>query len=73
FGVEGPDVAVYRPWSADWLVSSPAGWTPEALAAALADTPKQARIEAFYPGGRITTQFPPNRTLKTLAAAAALS
>ena len=72
FGVEGPDVAVYRPWSADWLVSNPGGWAPEALAAALADVPVQARIEAFYPGGRIATLFPPNRTLKALAAAAAL-
>ena len=72
FGVEGPDVAVYRPWSADWLVTNPGGWAPEALAAALADTPVQAPIKAFYPGGRIAAQFPPNRTLKALAAAAAL-
>ncbi len=72
FGVEGPDVAVYRPWSADWLVTSPGGWRAEDLAAALADTPAQAAINAFYPGGRIATQFPPNRTLKALAAAATL-
>jgi NAD(P)-dependent dehydrogenase (short-subunit alcohol dehydrogenase family) len=72
FGVEGPDVALYRPWSADWLVSSPGGWQAEDLATALADTPVQATINAFYPGGRIETRFPPNRTLKALAAATAL-
>jgi NAD(P)-dependent dehydrogenase (short-subunit alcohol dehydrogenase family) len=72
FGVEGPDVAVYTPWSADGLVVGEGQWTPEALAAALATLPEQAQIRAFYPGGRIDTVSPPNRTLKALAAAAAL-
>ncbi|MFZ4688622.1 MAG: SDR family NAD(P)-dependent oxidoreductase [Polymorphobacter sp.] len=66
FGVEGPDVVVYQPWSAETLVSSAEGWTAETLAAALADTPAQAAIRAFYPGGRIDTVSPPNRTLKAL-------
>lgn len=72
FGVEGPDVAVYTPWSADGLVVGEGQWTPEALAEALATLPQQATIRAFYPGGRIDTVSPPNRTLKALAAAAAL-
>jgi NAD(P)-dependent dehydrogenase (short-subunit alcohol dehydrogenase family) len=66
FGVEGPDVALYQPWSADWLVSSAGQWPVEALAEALSTLPEQAEIRAFYPGGRIDTVFPPRRTRKTL-------
>ena len=69
FGAEGPDVALYLPWSADTLVSHAGGWTPEALGEAFAETPVQATIRAFYPKGRIDTMFPPNRTLKALASA----
>ena len=69
FGTEGPDVALYQPWSADALVTDAGGWTPEALGQAFAETPAQAAIRAFYPGGRIDTVFPPNRTLKALAGA----
>lgn len=69
FGVEGPDVALYQPWSADWLVSGAGQWQVEALAEALATLPEQADIRAFYPGGRIDTVFPPRRTLKTLGLA----
>jgi NAD(P)-dependent dehydrogenase (short-subunit alcohol dehydrogenase family) len=66
FGAEGPDVALYQPWSADWLATGEGQWQPEALAAALAALPAQAQIRAFYPGGRIETRIPPNRTLKAL-------
>ncbi len=69
FGVEGPDVALYTPWSADGLFSQPGGWSAESLAQALADAPPQAPIRAFYPGGRIDTASPPNRTLKALGPA----
>ncbi len=72
FGVEGPDVALYTPWSADLLVTQAGGWTAEALATAFGDTPAQTAIRAFYPGGRIDTVSPPNRTLKGLAAAGTL-
>jgi NAD(P)-dependent dehydrogenase (short-subunit alcohol dehydrogenase family) len=68
FGVEGPDVALYQPWSADLLLTRAGGWTAEALADALADEPRQSAIKAFYPGGRIDTAWPPYRTLKQLAA-----
>ncbi len=67
FGTEGPDVALYQPWSAETLVTRDGGWTAEALAAAFADTSPQSAIQAFYPGGRIAAVFPPNRTLKALA------
>lgn len=66
FGVEGPDVALYQPWSADWLASGNGHWEVTALAEALAALPEQAPIRAFYPGGRIETVIPPNRTLKAL-------
>lgn len=66
FGVEGSDVALYQPWSADWLVSGDGQWQPGALAAALAGLPEQAAIRAFYPGGRIDTAIPPNRTRRAL-------
>ena len=66
FGVEGPDVALYQPWSADWLVTGDGQWSVPDLAEALAALPAQAPIRAFYPGGRIDTVIPPNRTLKAL-------
>ena len=66
FGVEGPDVALYQPWSADWLVTGDGHWEVTALADALATLPEQAPIRAFYPGGRIDTVIPPGRTLKAL-------
>jgi hypothetical protein len=66
FGVEGPDVALYQPWSAGWLASGDGHWEVPALAAALSALPEQAPIRAFYPGGRIDTVIPPNRTLKAL-------
>ncbi|MEI6485105.1 MAG: SDR family NAD(P)-dependent oxidoreductase [Sphingomonadales bacterium] len=66
FGVEGPDVALYQPWSADWLASGDGQWAVAALAEALEPLPAQAPIRAFYPGGRIDTLIPPNRTLKAL-------
>jgi hypothetical protein len=66
FGVEGPDVALYQPWSAGWLASGDGHWEVPALAEALSALPEQAPIRAFYPGGRIDTVIPPNRTLKAL-------
>jgi hypothetical protein len=38
----------------------------KAMAEALATLPQQAPIRAFYPGGRIDTRIPPNRSLKAL-------
>ena len=67
FGVEGPDVALFRSWSADDLVTCAEGWTAETLAEALEALAVQSDTHAFYPGGRIATKVPPNRTLKALA------
>ncbi|MGL4543479.1 MAG: SDR family NAD(P)-dependent oxidoreductase, partial [Polymorphobacter sp.] len=68
FGAEGPDVTLFRPWSADELFSRDGGWTADTLAAALADVAPQAATHAFFPGGRIATPSPPHRALKALAA-----
>ena len=67
FGVEGPDVALYQPWSADALVTGDGHWSVVALATALAALPTQSDLRAFYPGGRIESRFPPNRTVKALS------
>ncbi len=72
FAVEGGEIAVYDPWHARLRAAQDRQWTPETLAAALSDAPRQASIRAFYPGGIIDTKSPPNRTLKALAAAGAL-
>jgi NAD(P)-dependent dehydrogenase (short-subunit alcohol dehydrogenase family) len=67
FGVEGGDVALFDGWTAAHLVSAgDARWAPEALAAALEALPVQSATQAFFPGGRIATAVPPNRTLKAL-------
>jgi NAD(P)-dependent dehydrogenase (short-subunit alcohol dehydrogenase family) len=68
FGVEGPDVALFRPWSGDELFTQDGGWTPETLAAALAEVRPQADTFAFFPGGRVAAASPPHRTMKALAA-----
>ncbi len=69
FGVEGGDVVLFAPWDGEHLVSNgEATWTPEGLAAALDPLPAQANTRAFFPGGRLDTVSPPNRTLKALAA-----
>jgi NAD(P)-dependent dehydrogenase (short-subunit alcohol dehydrogenase family) len=71
FGIEGGDVALFAPWDATELVCcGEASWTPGALAEALSRLPEQAPTRAFFPGGRIETASPPNRTLKALAGAA---
>lgn len=68
FGVEGPDVTLYQPWSADWLVTNQGQWDVASLATSLGVLPDQAELRAFYPGGRIDAVFPPRRTLRALAA-----
>lgn len=69
FGVEGGDVVLFAPWDGTELVSAgDTQWTPEALADALDPLPPQAPTRAFFPGGRLDTVSPPNRTLKALAA-----
>ena len=69
FGVEGGEVALFAPWDAVHLVDNgDAPWTPQALDEALRAFPPQAPTRAFFPGGRVETASPPNRTLKALRA-----
>lgn len=68
FAMEGPDLAIYTPWSVERQYSRPGGWSAEAVAEALADHPQQAEHQAFFPNGTIPFRLPPGRTLKALAA-----
>lgn len=73
--MEGPDLAIYTPWSVERHYRRPGGWSAEAvaLALALADHPQQAEHQAFFPNGTIPFRLPPGRTLKALAAVRALA
>lgn len=68
FAMEGPDLAIYTPWSVERQYSRPGGWDVAALAQALADHPQQAEHTAFFPNGAVPFRQPPGRALKALAA-----
>jgi hypothetical protein len=67
FAMEGPDVAIYTPWSVKKTFHKADGWDVEALAQALADHPPQAEHMAFFPNGAVPFRLPPGKTLKALA------
>lgn len=67
FGIEGPDVGLYTPWSVEKQYSQPGGWTAETLAEALSEHNEQADHMAFFPGGTVPFRLPSRRTLKELA------
>jgi len=66
FAIEGPDVAIYRPFSVqqDWTTQGP--WTPESLSDAFADVEQQESTPAFFPHGVTQYSVPPGRTLRAL-------
>lgn len=66
FGVEGPDIGLYTPWSVEHQIGRDGGWTPEAIAIALEDLPLQSNVRAFFPGGTTAFRAPPGRSLKSL-------
>ncbi len=68
FGIEGPDIGLYTPWSVDQQISRDGGWTPEAIAAAMEDLPQQSDVRAFFPGGTTAFRAPPGRSLRALGA-----
>jgi NAD(P)-dependent dehydrogenase (short-subunit alcohol dehydrogenase family) len=67
FAMEGPDVAIYTPWSVEKTFHEADGWDVEALAQALADHPPQAEHMAFFPNGPVPFRLPPGKALKALA------
>jgi NAD(P)-dependent dehydrogenase (short-subunit alcohol dehydrogenase family) len=66
FAIEGPDVAIYRPFSVqqDWTTRG--AWTPEQLAEAFADVEQRESTSAFFPNGVTQFSVPPGRTLRAL-------
>ena len=67
FAIEGPDVAIYTPFSVekDWSTDGP--WTPETLADAFSDVDARARTRAFFPNGVVDHGVPAGRTLRALS------
>ena len=59
FAMEGPDLAIYTPWSVERQYSRPGGWDVEVLAQALSDHPQQAEHTAFFPNGAVSFRLPP--------------
>lgn len=66
FAIEGPDVAIYRPFGVEQHWSTQEFWTPESLAQALSAFAEQSTTEAFFPGGVVQHRTPPSRTLRAL-------
>ena len=66
FAIEGPDVAIYRPFGVEQHWSTQEFWTPESLAQALSAVAEQSTTEAFLPGGVVQHRTPPSRTLRAL-------
>ena len=66
FAIEGPDVAIYRPFQVekDWSATGP--WTPEDLASVFEEVEQRVDVGAFFPGGVVSNSVPPRRTLKML-------
>lgn len=69
FAIEGPDVAIYTPWSVEKHYSRAMGWDVASLAKAFGDHPQQAEHTAFFPNGPVPFRLPPGRALKALAQA----
>ncbi len=67
FAIEGPDVAIYRPFQVeqDWSTTGGA-WTPEELAAVFEEAEQRVECNAFFPGGVVSNSAPPRRTIRAL-------
>jgi NAD(P)-dependent dehydrogenase (short-subunit alcohol dehydrogenase family) len=66
FAIEGPDVAIYRPYSVEDRWSTEGPWSVAALTSALESHPQRSTVDAFFPGGVMTYAEPSGRTLRTL-------
>lgn len=67
FAIEGPDVAIYTPFSVEKEWSTEGPWTPESLSAAFGDVDQRAQTRAFFPGGVVNHAVPSGRTLRALS------
>jgi NAD(P)-dependent dehydrogenase (short-subunit alcohol dehydrogenase family) len=66
FAIEGPDVAIYRPFQVEKHWTTEGAWTPELLADAFLETEQRVECAAFFPGGVVNNSVPPRRTLRSL-------
>ena len=66
FAVEGPDLALYTPFSVEEHWSTQGAWTIEGIAETLESVDVRTNTEAFFPGGVVQHGVPSGRTLKML-------
>jgi NAD(P)-dependent dehydrogenase (short-subunit alcohol dehydrogenase family) len=66
FAVEGPDLALYTPFSVEEHWSTQGAWTIEGIAETLESVNVRTNTEAFFPGGVVQHGVPGGRTLKML-------
>jgi NAD(P)-dependent dehydrogenase (short-subunit alcohol dehydrogenase family) len=66
FAIEGPDVAIYRPFQVEqhWTTEGP--WTAQDLADVFVEAEERVECAAFFPGGVVSNSVPPRRTLRAL-------
>lgn len=64
FAIEGPDVAIYQPFSVEHDKSTSGAWTPQDLADAFNDVDQRVHTRAFFPGGVAKYSEPSGRTLR---------
>jgi NAD(P)-dependent dehydrogenase (short-subunit alcohol dehydrogenase family) len=68
FGIEGPDMVLYTPFSADQEWQVDAAWSADEIALQLSEVEQRVSIRAFIPNGVIDQYVPSGRTLKDLGA-----
>jgi NAD(P)-dependent dehydrogenase (short-subunit alcohol dehydrogenase family) len=66
FAIEGPDVAIYQPFTVEHDWSTRGAWTPQDLADVFSDVEQRVRTRAFFPGGVTNYSEPSGRTLQAL-------
>lgn len=67
FAVEGPDLAIYTPFSVEEHWSTQGAWTIEGISQTLQSVNERTETEAFFPGGVVQHGVPSGRTLKMLS------
>ncbi len=66
FGIEGPDLVLYTPFSADQQFQVEEAWSAEEIALQLSEVDQRVPVRAFIPNGVIDQYVPSGRTLKDL-------
>jgi NAD(P)-dependent dehydrogenase (short-subunit alcohol dehydrogenase family) len=66
FAIEGPDVAIYQPFTVqhEWSTTGP--WTPQELADVFQPIDQRVNTRSFFPGGVTDFGVPSGRTLRAL-------